>query len=252
MVKKFIMLAGFSIAVTSFTFQYTKDIHVLIAVFVVVYLILWLLLEIEKHIRDSSGYVINRFFYLFSRTNDKYTIEYVETFYEFISKKEMVYSKDIEIKSCVNDLKAYEDKLCWSSYSSSFAIVPKYENHTINHLASRHQWNVFEIDLGQRYKKRKTVKTGYKVTGLIDELGIAKPFLSHRTEKKVKERIMTVIIPKELKPINAKFEIYKSNETGKIIKSEPIEYDERIKGFSKKILYPRRECTYAIVWEWGE
>lgn len=61
---------------------------------------------------------------------------------------------------------------------------------------------------------------------------------------------MTVIIPKELKPINAKFEIYKTSETGKIIKSEPIAYDERIRGFSLKIPYPRRGWTYAIVWDW--
>lgn len=50
MVKKFIMLAGFSIAVTSFIFQFTRDIHILIVVFIAVYFILWFLLEAEKYI----------------------------------------------------------------------------------------------------------------------------------------------------------------------------------------------------------
>lgn len=96
----------------------------------------------------------------------------------------MKFSKELEIKSRVNDLKTYEDKFFWSSHSSSISITSKYKNHKINNLTPKHQWNVFEIDLGERYKKRKTVKTGFEVTGLKDDLGISKPYLSHRSEKK--------------------------------------------------------------------
>lgn len=252
MVKKFITLAGFAIAVTSLVFQFTKNIYILCAVFGGTILILLLLIKIEKYIHDSNGNFLNKFFYCFGRSTDQYTIEYSESFYEYISKNEMKYSKDMEIKSHINDLRVCEDNFCWSSYSSSISINAKYENQKINNLASKNLWNVFEINLGQRYKKGELVKTGFEVTGLIDDLGISKPFLSLRSEKKLKERVMTVIIPKDLHPIEAKFEIYKTNETGKVIKSESLAYDEQKKGFSVKIPYPRRGWTYAIVWEWGE
>lgn len=252
MVNKFIMLAGLSVAVTSFVFQYTKNVYILIAVFGGVYFGLWILLEIERYVHDSDGNFLNKFFYIFGKTTDKYIVEYVEACYEYINKNEMKYSKDLEIKSRVKDLKTYEDKYYWSSYCSSISLNAKYENQKINKLAAKNQWNIFEINLGRRCKKRELVKTGFEINGLKDELGIAKPFLSHRSDQKIKERIMTVIIPKELKPINAKFEIYKTDETGTVIKSEPLEYDERVGGFSKEISYPRKGWTYAIVWDWEE
>lgn len=252
MVKKFITLAGFSFAVTSFVFQYTKNIYILFTVFLGVYISLWILLELERYIHNSDKNIINKFYYIFGRTTDKYIIEYSESYYEYISKNEMKYSKDLELISRTKDLRTYEDKFFWSSYNSSISINAKYDNQKINKLTPRHQWSRFEINLGQRYKKRDPVKTGFEINGLKDDLGIAKPFLSHRSDEKIKERYMAVIIPKELKPINAKFEIYKSHETGTVIKSEPLEYNDKIGGFSKEISYPRRSWTYAIVWDWEE
>lgn len=252
MVKKFIMLAGFSFAVTSFVFQYTKKIYILAAVFVGVYLSLWLLLELERYIRDSDGNLLNKFFYIFGKTTDEYIVEYSEAFYEYISKNEMKYSKDLEIKSRIKDLRIYEDKFFWSSYSPYISVNAKYDDQKLSNLTSKNQWSTFEINLGRRYKRKELVKTGFEIEGLKDDLGIAKPFLSLRSDKKIKERIMTVIIPKELNPINAKFEIYKTDETGTVIKSESLAYDEKIRGFSVKIPYPRRGWTYTIVWSWGE
>lgn len=252
MIKKFIMLAGFSMAIVSFIFQYTKNIYILGAVFAAVYLLLWVLLEIENRIRNSEGNFFNKFFYYFGRTTEDYIIEYAESCYEYIGMQEMQYSLDLELKSCVNNLRTYEDKFCWSAYGSSISVTPRHDKQTINMLAPRNLWNAFEIDLGQRYKKRDIIKTGFNVINLKDELGVAKPFLSHKSDSKIKERIMTVKIPEELNPVNARFEICKTSETGKAIKSELLTYNNKIKGFSKHILYPRKGWTYTISWEWKD
>ncbi|MDE7258848.1 MAG: hypothetical protein K2N77_06380, partial [Lachnospiraceae bacterium] len=125
MIKKFIMLAGFAIAVTSFVFQYIKDIHILIIVFLIVYLVLWLLLDLEEWMRDAEKDFFNKYFYLFSKNTEEYIIEYVESHYEYINKHEMKYSKSIEVKACTNNVKIYKDNFCWSSHSNSIAIIPK-------------------------------------------------------------------------------------------------------------------------------
>ncbi len=252
LIKKFITIAGFVLAIMSIVYQDIKQPYILFGLFVGLYLLIWMLMYVEKKIRDSQGEFINKCFYYLGKTEEPYIIEYVESCYEYIDRKEMAYTKKLELKSRVNNLHKYEDKFCWSSYSSSITINPLYPGQQINKLASKNLWSVLEIGFGERCKKGKSITTGMKIVGLKDEMGIAKPFLSHRSDKKIKERVMTVKIPKELIPINAKYEIYKTSATGKVIKSEPLEYDNSISGYSKRITFPRKGWTYAIVWEWGE
>lgn len=252
--NKFVTIGGFALGATSVFMCCFDELPMQIWIFflIAMYFLIWLLMWIEKKIVESQGQFINQCFYYLGKNEEPYKIEYVETCYKYLEKNKMEYSKKVELKPSVNNLSRYEEKFCWSSYSSDIDILPLYEGQKIINMASRNLWNILEIDLGDRYKKRDRVKTGMRIIGLNDKLGVARPFLSNKTEKKIKERMMIVEIPKGLKPINAKFEICPSGETGKVLRSEPLQYDNKIQGFSKLIRFPRKGWSYSIVWEWGE
>ncbi|MCM1127551.1 MAG: hypothetical protein NC429_13900 [Lachnospiraceae bacterium] len=162
----------------------------------------------------------------------------------------MKYSKSVDIVSKVNNLDRFEDKYSWSSYGKDIKVEPISSEHEINYLAAQNVWTRFEILFNKRLAKKEAINTGFKINKLVDELGIAKPFLSLSTYGKVKERKMVVIILQNLEPKNGKFEIYLGGQAGKVLKSEPLEYDRTIGGYQKIIKYPRVGRTYSIVWEW--
>lgn len=248
--NKFMSIGAFSLAITAFVYQFTDDKIIWISVLVVSFLIAYLLSFLEKILTESQGAFLNWFLYHISKNRDPYIIEYSEAKYEYKSLNEMEYSKEIELISCKNHLKKYSEKFCWSSYSKDITILPIYEGQTINYLPSKNFWTLFEIDLGRRLRKRQTETTGMKIIGLKDDLGLAKPFLSIFNERKTKESKLVVIIPEELHPQNARFEICQGNNSDNVIKRSLLEYNESIGGYEMSVKYPRKGWTYSIIWDW--
>ena len=249
-VNKFITIIAFALSITSLSFKFTDKAYCWILTFIITCVLISFLFWLENKLRDSQGAIINKIFYFVSKNRDPYIIDCLESCYEYKSKKEMCYQKIIYLTSRVNNLQKYQDKYSWSSYSKGIIVTPLISEHSITYLSSRNEWNVIEINFNARVKKKESIKTGITITGLKDEDEIAKPFLSAGTSRKVKERILTVKIPELLKPKNARFEVYMENSTDGAIKSELLDYDINIQGFTKIIRYPRPGWLYSIVWEW--
>lgn len=143
-IPKFMSICGFSLAVAAVSHQISNSICVEVIVFAITAIVMYFLMFIEKKIRDLPGGFFNKFFYYFSKSVAPYTVEYVETCYEYINKREMKYSKKLELKSKIDTLRKYEDKFCWSSYSGDIEIKPQYSEQQINSLASRNLWSVLK------------------------------------------------------------------------------------------------------------
>lgn len=243
---------GLSLSVVALCACLTNKKIVWALAFVVTLILFYLLTKIEDYIRGSDGAVLNKILYYLPPNKQQYIITYAEAVYKYISKNEMTYSKHLEIKSKRNGLTGYEDKYNWSSYSKNIEVLPIYTEQTIKLLGHKDIWELYEVDFHKRLCKGETISTGAKITNLIDELGMAKPFLALSTENKIQERVMSVIIPQELKSKNAFFEVYPSNDYKKCIKRQPLTYDSNIGGYKRAISFPRQGWIYAIVWEWEE
>ncbi len=240
-------LAGMSICM-----MFTKNYYILCASFIMVCIVVIIMYRVERALKDSQGEFLNKCFFYFSKNKDKYIERYEEACYQYLSKNEMEYSKKVDVISKGNNLDKIEQKYSWSSYSGGIKVEPMYSEQEINFLAAQNVWTRFEILFNKRLAKKEVISTGFRVVGLVDGLGISKPFLSLSTDNKVQERKMIVKIPRELKPLNCKFEIYLGGPSGRVLKSEPLEYDKSIGGYQKSINYPRRGWTYSIIWEWEE
>ena len=220
--------------------------------FAITFLLFYLLTKIEEHIRSSDGEVINKILYYFSPNRQSYVVRYVEAEYKYISKDEMTYSKRLELEAKESGVKKYPDKYNWSSYSKNIEISAIEPKQSIQLLGHKNIWELYEINFHKRLSKGETITTGSKISNLVDELGMAKPFLALSTDEKIQERVMSVVIPTELKSKNAFFEVYPSNDSKKYIKREKLQYDTTVGGYTKTVTYPRQGWIYAIVWEWEE
>lgn len=248
--NNFLTIGAFSLAVTSFAYPFLNDKKWCIFILFTTYIILYLISYIEKLIKKSKGDLLDKALYFITRNREPYLIDYTEAKYIYKSKNEMEYHKRVDLISRTNYLTRYPEKFCWSSYSSDIKVLPMETGQKINYMPSKNFWTIIDIEFNQRIKKRDTISSGMMVMDLKDEIGLSKPFLSLENDKKVKHRKMMVIIPKDLKPCNARFEVYPSHNQENIIKSEAIEYNEAIGGYEKSIPYPRKGRTYSIIWEW--
>ena len=249
-VDRFITIIALGIAEVGLCMSLTNNRYILFGNFIGTCIIVVILYKIERALRDSQGEFLSKCAFYLSKTKDKFVIKYEEARYRYVTKNEMEYSKSVDIVSKVNNLDRIEEKYSWSSYGKNVKVEPMRVEHEINYLAAQNVWTRFEILFNKRLAKKELINTGFKVNGLVDELGIAKPFLSLSTYWKIKERKMVVIIPQNLEPQNGRFEIYLGGQAGKVLKSEPLEYDRTIGGYQKTIKYPRTGRTYSIVWEW--
>ena len=248
--NKFLTIGAFSLAVAGVVYQFDENIVifgiVLVGSFILIYLLSWF----EKMLKDSPGKLLNMILYYITKNKNSFVVEYYEAKYVYLTKNQMEYYKSIDLRCCRNYLTKWTERFCWSSYSSDIKVQPICDGQKISFLPSKNFWTIFQIDLGERIRKHRRIRTGMKITGLKDDLGLAKPFLSLVTEKKIKERKMMVIIPKQLEPKNVRFEIYSSNTPENVIMGEPLEYNETIGGYEKTIKYPRKGWTYSIIWDW--
>lgn len=220
--------------------------------FLFTFVLFSVLVKIENKLRNSDGEILNKILYYVGKNNQAYVVNYAEIKYRYISKSEMLFEKDLNIRPTKKQLGKYEDKYNWSAYCKDIKLQPKYQEQEIKILGHKNIWNRFEIEFHRRVGKKDTIDTGVVISNLNDELGISQPFLSLVTEEKIKERVMKVIIPPELKSKNAKFEIYPSNNNKKIIKREDLPYDNEVGGYKKENFYPRQGWIYSITWEWEE
>ena len=248
--NKFLTITAFSLAITSFIYQFTDNKLILLICLIGSIVLIYFLSWIEKMAKNFPGEIMSAILYYITKNRNSYVIEYSEAKYVYLNKNEMEYYKSMDLRCCKSYLNKWIEKFCWTSYSSEIRVNPINDHQSISFLPSKNYWTIFQIDFGERIRKRERITTGMKITGLKDDLGLAKPFLSLVNDKKIKERKLMVIIPKWMEPKNPRFEIYESNNPTKIIKTESLSYDEVLGGYEKTVKYPRKGWTYSIIWNW--
>jgi len=251
MTSRIISIISFTLSIVALFRSITTNTYVIIAAGAATFLLTCVMYFAEARIMKSASDLINHFLYAITKSDGKFVILHKEIIYEYLSIREMQYIKDYELLPLKDNIEEFDDRYCWSSSSKNITIKPKYAGQTIKYMWEKDIWNYFTICFNSRVHKRQPVNTGAIISNLVDHDGICKPFLSISIRDKTKCAKLVAKIPKELMPVNAKFEVYELNDCDHIITSENLEYNEREGGYTKLISYPRKRYGYAIVWEWG-
>jgi hypothetical protein len=251
MTGRIISIVSFTLAVVALVRAITNNTVVIVLAGAATFLLTCFMYFAEARIRQSGSDLINHLIYLLTKSDSRFIILHKEISYEYLSIREMQFIKDYELLPLKDNLEEFDDRYCWSSSSKNIEIKPKYDGQTIKYIWEKDIWNYFTICFNARIHRHQPVNTGAIISNLVDNDGICKPFLSISIRDKTRCAKLVAKIPKELKPANAKYEIYELNDCDHIITSENLEYNEREGGYTKLINFPRKRYGYAIVWEWG-
>ena len=243
-----VTIIAFGLSVASLVVYFTSLWWVAVLCLVGTILISSIGFIIERKIKTHGGTVLNRLFYSFSRSDKKFNIESAELTYSCLDGKKYISTRSFRVKSKKKDLRNIEEKFCWSAPSFSAKIEALENGHSIKGVHKEEIWTHYLTDFGCVYPKNEIIKTGSKITNLVDPNDEAVPFLSFNTYKKTKLVVLTVLFPETKKPKgDAEFKIkVGAKEVGKPIR---IPYDKSLGGFTKTIEYPRKGWTYLLSWE---
>ena len=250
MTNKIITVVSFALAIVAIMWCFIQDVTTIVLVGLGVIILALIMFHIERKLSQSGNDIINRIIYIFTKA-ENYEIIHKAITYEYLSKNEMLFTKDYCMYPLKEGKEIFDDRYCWSSINGDVVIKEKYPGQTIKYIREKDIWVYFTISFNRHYKKRDQINTGAIISNLIDKEGKCKPFLTITIREKTKCVKMVAKIPKSLNPVNAKYEVYHLNDCDNIIDSGSLAYNNLESGFTKTINYPRKHYGYAIVWEWG-
>lgn len=252
-IEAFMVMVSFvSSTVALFGALISSDkVHLFIVAIIALALYL-LIFFVKSYIKNSSTTLIDILMYKLLRNKETYLIYSKDLIYTYKDKQNL----ELEKRYCLIARKptsAFNDRYRWSIEEIDTEITPLYKDDSIINKRELINWNYFTINFNKKYFKKEKINTGVKISNLYDPKECSKPFLSVSIEEKIKELNLEVVIPKNLKPKNAKFLIFQSFDDYRSPVNgndgEALNYDKRIKGYSKKVNYPRKGWKYAIIWE---
>lgn len=247
--NRVVTIVSFSLAVPAFValFGYQRPTLILttIASFVLCVLCFW----VESIIKTKGFAIANRIMYFLSRSRAGYIEKEKRFIYERLSDNNWKFTKQYTLLSRSNTLDGFDDRFCWSVDSSNAGISAINDEHRVCNIRQQEIWTVYTVKFNKIVAKGEEIQTGTVIDNLEDKNKKAVPFLSATISAKTKVLKMTVKIPKQYHPSNAKFEVFSSANTDARISSCDLEYNEAEQGFTKMVLYPRRNWKYVITWD---
>ena len=250
-VNRFLTIGSFTLAVPAFVYIYFPNSKVLLPVAGGTLLICCLLFWLEHCIKRSGSDFINRCMFRFTRTG-RYSVEEKRLLYERLDKQSWRNTKRYILKSNSSEFEEFDDRYDWSADSSGSRVTPIDQSHSIHSLSNHDQWTVFTVRFNKRIAKKSTIETGCIIDDLVDVDEKVRPFLSTTIDRKTRLLVMTVKIPAEFCPVNAKLEVYSSPVTDRDRKVETkvLLYNSETQEISATIHYPRKNWKYYICWEY--
>ncbi len=110
-------------------------------------------------------------------------------------------------------------------------------------------WVEIKMHPIEMVSKNRQHKVGFQLKNLQIKNLVRHSFLRVHITHKIRKMKLVAKVNKNLNPINGKLVMFDSNV--KVIKTEPITYNEQNESFTKNLHYPRVGRYYAIQWEYN-
>lgn len=248
---------AFDVSIVSLTAHFVNyDLTAMLIIALITSIFYLFLYKLQLFFQNNPSLIFNILLYYLTPNKKNYIIISKKLDYKYIDRYQLTYNKDIVLKT-KKMLSTYRDRYNWNLSAPDAKIECIQSGQEIADITKFFDYDYYTVKFNQTYKKGVIVNTGSRIVNLKDPNGECPTFLFVQIREKMKKIILTVIIPKELKPYNARFCIYNTtcelespingNEDNKF--GESLSYDDNIQGFQKTISFPRMDWTYAIVWE---
>lgn len=204
--------------------------------------------RIERKIKTSGGFFINKIYYYFTRKDKKYNFESVKCTYICYDNEVYETKKQFEIRSNRNDLQEIDERFRWSASSANADIVPLEKGQSIKGKHQEEGWTCYQVEFGGICPKNKKFLTGSIIKNLHDPHARPDSFCSYVVARKTKVLVMDIEFPDNKKPkADATLKItFGDKQVGNPI---PLSLDPNTNRFTKTIFFPRKGWRYSISWD---
>ena len=247
--NKLCTIISMGLAAAGFAYMFNENPMYSCAIGALVFLVVSAGFYIESKARYFWNNKFNKLVYFFSRRDREYNVESKEFTYTCVGKNEYTSKKEITIVPTCDNLDRITERFAWSAPSSRAIIRPIVEGQKIAALRQQELWTFSSVYFQHTCQKRKPFKTGSIIENLVDENNEAVPFISANVGQKTKRLIMRVCFENREAPKTAIFKVFTSRDSTDEIYREELAYDEVVKGFCKRIDFPRQHWKYVISWE---
>lgn len=247
--NKLITIISFALAIASFVDMFFDNLLYSCIAGIFAFILISFGFWIETKIRNYGNDLINQIIYMLSPNEKDYNIISKHFTYECLPNNEYKFTKHYVIKPKCNNLDRINDRFSWSAPSQGAKIDACEKTHEVNSVWQQDMWTYYSIYFNKLCEKNKPYNVGGVVSNLIDTNQVAYPYISSVNNKKTKSVSLVVKIPKDIKPVNAQLKVYSPKKNDVEVKTEELQYDDTIQGFSKTIFYPRKGWKYVISWK---
>ncbi|BEH01717.1 hypothetical protein brsh051_09980 [Brooklawnia propionicigenes] len=136
---------------------------------------------------------IDRFRPHYRRQHPPYRVLSKEVTYQYLSRTQMLYTKNIKIKTLRSGIDAFTDKYAWTG-AGKMRVSSGLAEQSIVNLGVRNIWQIYQVHFGFNAPKGKEIQMAIRWE-LEDDLGRAQPFMSQTIDMPTNELKMRVIVP---------------------------------------------------------